>query len=288
MSAIFNKKSINCNGNLIDLTNPIVMGILNITDDSFYKNSRYNTEKEIINRVNSIIKEGGKIIDIGAYSSRPGANYISEKEEYTRLTSALEIINKNFSELIISVDTFRAEIAKKLYYNFNISIVNDISAGELDNKMFETIAEINIPYIIMHMKGTPQNMQINPSYGNLMKEIFKYFADKIEKLKYLGVKDIIIDPGFGFGKTIDDNYKLMNILDSFSIFGLPLLAGVSRKSMIYKYLNINPEDALNGTSVLNMIALQNGASILRVHDVKEAVEVIKIFEILKRTKNDIS
>lgn len=288
MSVNFNKKTINCNGKLLDISNPLVMGIVNITPDSFYNNSIYNSEKEILTRVENILEEGGQIIDLGAYSSRPGAAHISEDEEYTRLSKALEVIKKKFSNLIISIDTFRAGIAKKTFQNFEISMINDISAGELDGKMFEIIAEINIPYVIMHMKGTPQNMQINPKYENIFKEIVKYFAEKIEKLTYLGVKDIILDPGFGFGKTIEDNYKLVNYLDRFSIFNLPLLVGFSRKSMIYKYLKINPEDALTGTTALNIVALQKGVNILRVHDVKEAVETVKIFNKLKENSNVVS
>lgn len=288
MSAIFTKKNINCKGKLLNFSKPVVMGILNVTTDSFYKLSRYNTEKEIVERTQQIISEGGTIVDIGAYSSRPGADFITQKEELEKLELALKIINKNFSDLIISVDTFRADIAKKVVNEFGVSIINDISAGELDNKMFRTISELNVPYIIMHMKGKPENMQQNPVYENMIKEIIMYFSEKIDKLKYLGVKDIIIDPGFGFGKTLEDNYLLMNRLDNFSIFDLPILVGISRKSMIYKLLNISPDEALNGTTVLNTFALQKGADILRVHDVKHAVEAVNIFNILNLNKNDIS
>jgi len=281
-------KTINCNGELLNLDKPIVMGILNITPDSFYAGSRFVTEKEILNRVNEIILQGGTIIDIGAYSSRPNAIHITEREELERLEFALKIINKNFDNLIISVDTFRANIAKIVVQNFGVSIINDISSGEMDNKMFETIAELNVPYVMMHMKGTPQDMQTNCKYDNLMKEIILYFSAKIEKLKLLGVKDIIIDTGFGFGKDLEQNYELLNKLHNFDIFELPILVGVSRKSMIYKLLETSPENSLNGTTVLNTIALQKGANILRVHDVNEAVELIKIMNFINKNKNDIS
>lgn len=288
MSSNFSKKTINCNGKLVNFSIPAIMGIVNITPDSFYKDSRFQTEKEIIERIEIIQKEGGTFVDVGAYSSRPGALHISENEEFERLKFALTIINKNFKDLIISVDTFRAETAKRIVLDYGVSIINDISAGEMDKNMFQTIAELNVPYIMMHMKGTPENMQDNPEYFDLMNEIMIYFAEKINKLKFLGVKDIIIDPGFGFGKTIEDNYHILNNLEKFQVFDLPVLVGLSRKSMIYKLLEINPEESLSGTIALNMIALQKKCNILRVHDVKEAAEIIKIFNFLKNNTNDIS
>lgn len=281
MNKLFTKKiSINCKGQLIDFGKPIVMGILNITPDSFYDGGFYNREDKILQRLNKMISEGAKIIDIGAYSSRPGAKHISEKEELNRLKPVLELILKHFPGLIVSVDTFRSKIAQTVVENFGVSIINDISAGELDDKMFETISRLQVPYIMMHMKGTPETMQQNTQYKNLIKEIIDYFTVKIASLKAMGVHDIIIDPGFGFSKTLEQNYQILKNLKDFQILELPVLAGLSRKSMIYKHLDINPAKALNGTSVLNTIALQNSADILRVHDVKEAAEVINLVELM--------
>lgn len=275
---IFSKKeSINCNGQLLMLNKPIVMGILNITPDSFYDGGKYSEMPLIESQIEKILNEGATIIDVGAYSSRPGAMHISEEEELKRLSPVLQLINKKYPSAIVSVDTFRANIAEKVVKDYGVAIINDISAGEMDSKMFETIASLNIPYIIMHMKGTPQNMQQNPIYKNVINEIISYFSDKINQLKQLGVHDIIIDPGFGFGKTIEHNYELLNKLHKLRIFELPVLAGISRKSMIYKFLNKSPQEALNGTTVLNTLALTKGASILRVHDVQEAVEVINLY-----------
>ena len=278
-------KYINVNGKLMDLSRPQVMGILNLTPDSFYSASRKQTEEEIINRARQIIEEGGTIIDIGAYSSRPNAKDISVEEEIERLRFGLEIINEAFPGAILSVDTFRAEVARVCVEEYGVAIINDIAAGEMDENMFETVARLNVPYIMMHMQGTPQNMQANPRYDNLVKEVFLYFAEKVDKLRQLGVKDIILDPGFGFGKTVDHNYELMNYIDDFRLFELPVLVGVSRKSMITRLLGVAPDNALNGTTALNTIALLKGANILRVHDVKEAVEVVKIVEALKRNNN---
>ena len=275
------KNTINCNGKIINFTEPLVMGIINITPDSFYKASRYNSEEKIILRTQQIINEGGKIIDIGAYSSRPGAVDISQDKELERLEFALKIINENFSDIIISVDTFRSEIAKQVVEKYGVAIINDISAGAFDNKMFQTIADLNIPYIIMHMKGNPKNMQENPTYENLLKEIILYFSEKIHELQLLGVNDIIIDPGFGFGKTLEHNYEILNNLKKFLIFDLPILIGLSRKSMIYKVLNTTPEKSLIGTTVLNTVGILNRANILRVHDVKETVETIKLLKKVK-------
>lgn len=271
-----NFKSLNVNGRLLDLSTPQVMGILNVTPDSFYAGSRMQTEAEIAARARQVLDEGAAIIDIGAYSSRPNAEHISPEEEMKRLRIALEILNRNHPEAIISVDTFRADIAEQCVNEYGVAIINDIAAGEMDNRMFETVARLGVPYIMMHMQGTPQNMQKEPHYDNLLKEIFMYFAKKVQQLRDLGAKDIILDPGFGFGKTLDDNYELMAHLEEFSIFELPLLVGVSRKSMIYRLFDITPEEALNGTSILNTVALMKGADILRVHDVREAVEAVKI------------
>lgn len=269
---------INVNGRLMDLSEPQVMGILNVTPDSFYAGSRAETEKDIIRRLHQITDEGASIIDIGAYSSRPNAEDVGIEEEMSRLRIGLELIKKHQPDAIISVDTFRADVAKMCVEEYGAAIVNDISAGLLDKEMFPTIARLGIPYIIMHMKGTPKDMQAAPHYDNLLKEIFYYFSEKVQKLRNLGVKDIIIDPGFGFGKTLEHNYELMNHLEEFRLFEVPLLVGVSRKSMIYKLLGVNPEEALNGTTTLNTIALLKGANILRVHDVKVAMETIKIVQ----------
>ena len=272
---------INVNGRLMDLSEPQVMGILNVTPDSFYAGSRSETEKDIVQRLHQIIDEGASIIDIGGYSSRPNAEHISVEEEMSRLRNGLEIIRKHHPDAVVSVDTFRADVAKMCVEEYGVAIINDISAGQMDEEMFPTIAKLGVPYIIMHMKGTPQDMQVSPKYDHFLKEIFYYFSEKVQKLRDLGVKDIIIDPGFGFGKTLEHNYELMNHLEEFNLFELPLLVGVSRKSMIYKLLGTTPEEALNGTTALHTIALLKGANILRVHDVKEAVESIKIVQKMK-------
>lgn len=280
------KQTINCRGELIDLSTPKIMGIINLTPDSFYDGGKYKSNKDVISQINSILEDGCDIFDIGAYSSRPGAENVSEKEELNRLSSALEFIRKEFPNIIISVDTFRSEVAKRVVEDYNVDIINDISAGELDSDMFKTIADLNVPYIIMHMKGNPQTMQQNPNYDNVVKEVMTYFSAKLEKLKLLGIKDVILDPGFGFGKTIEHNYQLLNYLNDFRIFELPVLAGLSRKSMLFKLLETTPEKALNATSVANALALQGGANILRVHDVKEAQETIKIFNMFKNANVD--
>lgn len=275
---------INANGRLMDLSQPQVMGILNVTPDSFYAGSRAETEKDIITRIHQITDEGASIIDIGAYSSRPGADEVSMEEEMNRLRIGLELVRKHQPDAIISVDTFRSDVASMCVEEYGVAIINDISAGVMDKDMFPTIARLGIPYIIMHMRGTPQDMQVNPHYDNLLKEVFYYFSKKIQKLRDLGVKDIVIDPGFGFGKTLEDNYTLMNHLEEFSLFEVPLLVGVSRKSMIYKLLGTTPEDAMNGTTALNTIALQKGAHILRVHDVRAAREAVKIVMKMKASQ----
>lgn len=274
-------KSLNVNGRLLDLSTPQVMGILNVTPDSFYAGSRSRTEAEIAARACQILDEGASIIDIGAYSSRPNAEHISPEEEIQRLRTGLEILNRNHPDAIISVDTFRVEVARQCVEEYGAAIINDISAGEMDEQMFPTVARLNVPYIMMHMQGTPQNMQKEPHYENLLKEVFMYFARKVRQLRDLGMKDIILDPGFGFGKTLEHNYELMAHLEEFGIFELPLLVGVSRKSMIYRLFGATPQEALNGTTVLDTVALMKGADILRVHDVREAVEAVRLIEKLK-------
>jgi dihydropteroate synthase len=274
------KSTLNCGGKLINLDKPIVMGILNITGDSFYDAGKYLKLPEVLSRIEKMLIEGVSIIDIGAVSTRPGAKEILEKEEMQKFQEFLPTIIREFPETIFSIDTYRSNVAKYVIEN-GAHIINDISAGDFDNKMFETIAELKVPYIMMHIKGTPQNMQQNPTYANLMGEMISYFQEKILKLKSLGVKDIIIDPGIGFGKTLDHNYKILSKLEMLKIFELPILIGVSRKSLIYKLLGGTPVDALNGTTVLNTVSLLKGASLLRVHDVKEAVEAINIFSKLE-------
>ena len=269
---------INIKGSLLDLSSPIVMGILNVTPDSFFAGSRYQTEEKIFLRAEEIIKQGGKIIDVGGYSTRQGAEEVTEAEELKRVAFAIEIIRKRFPETPISIDTFRSGVAKEAVSNLGASIVNDISGGELDKEMFQTVAALNTPYILTHSKGTPQTMQQYTDYIDFIQEIFRYFAEKINKLKLLGVNDIILDPGFGFAKTLEQNYELLARLNLFSSFGLPILAGISRKRMIWQLLGVSPAESLNGTSVLNTLALQQGANILRVHDVKEAVEAVILFE----------
>lgn len=269
--------TINVNGQLMDLSVPKIMGILNVTPDSFYAKSRKNDEQEIANRIHQIIEEGGDIIDIGAYSSRPGATPVSQEEEMARLRKGLTILRKEAPDAIVSVDTFRADVAAMCVEEYGVSLINDISAGEMDARMFETVVRLNVPYIMMHMKGTPQDMQQSPQYENLLRDIILYFAEKIEALEAQGVKDLIIDPGFGFGKTLSHNYELLKHLEDFKILNRPILVGVSRKSMIYKLLNCTPDEALNGTTVINTIAMTKGAHILRVHDVKACAEAVRIF-----------
>lgn len=272
---------INVNGSLLDLSQPRVMGILNVTPDSFYAGSRTQTEVEIAHRVKQIVSEGAAIIDIGAYSSRPNADNVSAREEMERLRMGLKILFEIQPDAVVSVDTFRADVARMCVEEYGVAIINDIAAGEMDANMFHTVAALNVPYIMMHMQGTPQSMQQHPHYDNLLKEVFLYFARKVQQLRDLGVKDIILDPGFGFGKTMEHNYELLSHLEEFRIFELPLLVGVSRKSMIYRLLDITPQEALNGTTVLDTICLLKGADILRVHDVKEAVETVRIVQAMR-------
>lgn len=268
--------TINVGGKLMDLGVPQVMGILNVTPDSFYSASRKNTEQEIADRVQAILAEGGSMIDIGAYSSRPGADDVSAEEEMNRLRGGLKILRNIAPDAVVSVDTFRADVAKMCVEEFGVQIINDISGGELDDRMFDTVAALGVPYILMHMKGDPQTMQNGPHYDDLLAEMLRYFGTKVQQLHELGVKDVILDPGFGFAKTLEHNYELMNRMQDLQVLELPMLVGISRKSMIYRLLGTSPEEALNGTSVLNTLALLKGASILRVHDVKAAVEVVQI------------
>ncbi|WP_316847039.1 dihydropteroate synthase [Pedobacter psychrodurus] len=271
------KQSLNIKGKLIDLSTPKVMGILNITPDSFYSNSRTKSIDEALNKAAQFLNEGATFIDIGGYSSRPGAKNISTTEEVDRLVPVVESLVKAFPEAIISIDTFRAKVAEETVLA-GAHIINDIASGDMDELMFETVAKLQVPYMIMHMQGTPQNMQQNPVYNNVLLEVIDYLAKKIEALKTLHIHDVIIDPGFGFGKTIEHNYELLNQMEAFKIFKLPILVGFSRKGMIYKTLGTSAVEALNGTTVLNTIALQKGAGILRVHDVKEAVECVRLVE----------
>ena len=275
-------KTLNIRGTLTSLETPLVMGILNITPDSFYADSRKQTEAAIEERIQTILSEGGQIIDIGGYSSRPDAVEVSPEEEMSRLAFALKILNAHYPDTPLSVDTFRADVARRCVEEYGVAIVNDISGGELDREMFDTVACLHVPYIMMHMRGTPQTKQQHTDYTDMMEEIMLYFAAKVRRLRLLGVNDIILDPGFGFSKTVEQNYALMSRLREFGEFGLPLLVGVSRKSMIYKFLGGTPADSLNGTTVLNTFALMNGADILRVHDVRAAVEAVKIVNQLKQ------
>ncbi|MBP1666944.1 MAG: folP [Bacteroidetes bacterium] len=274
-------KYINAGGKLIDLSVPKVMGIINITPDSFYRGSRVTGEKEIISTAVRMTEEGADILDIGGYSSRPSAEDITAEEEGSRVLNAIRLIRKELPGAIVSVDTFRAEIAKTAVNEYGADIINDISGGDADEKMFGLVTQLNIPYIMMHMKGNPRTMQENPEYDDVVADILNWFGSRIVKLQNAGVKDIIIDPGFGFGKTIKHNFEMLRRLGDFAIAGFPLLAGISRKSMIWKSLSITPSEALNGTSVLHAVALLNGADILRVHDVKEAVQAVKLIEMLK-------
>ena len=267
--------TINCKGTLIDLTTPKIMGILNITPDSFYDGGKYQNEKSILIQVEKMLNEGTTFIDVGAYSSRPGAKHVSEEDELKRIVPIVELILKNFSEIYLSIDTFRCKIAEECI-NSGAAIINDISAGKLDKNMIPTIGKLSVPYIMMHMKGNPQTMQSQTHYENLIKEITYYFSEQITKAKQHQIKDLIIDPGFGFSKTLDQNFELLNNLEILNLLEFPILVGVSRKSMIYKLLKNSPEDALNGTTCLNTIALLKGAKILRVHDVKEAKECIAL------------
>ncbi len=269
---------LNLKGALLDLTTPVVMGIVNVTPDSFYSESRNVTSGKILCAVEKILNDGGKIIDLGAYSSRPSADHVETDEELRRLSYALDIIRKNFPDIIISVDTFRADVARFVVENYGVAMINDISGGTLDERMFETVADLQVAYVLMHMRGVPATMQQHTEYSNVTAEVLHFLETRLNALRRLGVNDVVIDPGFGFAKTLEQNYMLLKDLACFSELNAPLLVGVSRKSMIYNLLGTDPQHALNGTTAVNMLALTGGASILRVHDVKEAVETVRIFE----------
>lgn len=272
---------IHAGGKLLDLETPRVMGILNITPDSFYKGSRYNTDAEILGAAKKMIEEGADILDVGGYSSRPGASVVPAEEEGRRVLHAIRMINREFPEVIISVDTFRSEIASEAVQGSGAHIINDISGGDGDKMMFSVVERLNVPYIMMHMRGVPATMQENPVYDDIIADILKWFGKRIFHLQSAGVKDIVIDPGFGFGKTIGHNFELLGRLEELSIAGLPLMVGISRKSMVWKTLGITADEALNGTTAMNAVALLKGADLLRVHDVKEAVQVVRLVSKLK-------
>lgn len=274
--------TLNLRGRLLELREPQIMGILNVTPDSFYSDSRTPDEAHITDRVRQMMDEGADMIDIGGYSSRPGADDVTPEEEMDRLRRGLRIVRELYPEVPVSVDTFRADVARMCIEEEGADIINDISGGMMDRQMFRTVARLGVPYILMHMQGTPDTMQVAPHYDNLRREVMLYFAERIDRLCQMGAKDIIVDPGFGFGKTLEHNYELMNHLEDFAVFNLPLLVGISRKSMIYKLTGGTPQTSLNGTTVLNTISLVKGAHILRVHDVKAAVEAKQIYMAMKQ------
>jgi dihydropteroate synthase len=278
---------INAGGTLIDLEIPKVMGILNITPDSFYKGSRYNSDEDILWAASRMLEDGADIIDVGGYSSRPGAADISKEEENRRVLRAIKLIMKEYPAAVVSVDTFRADVAREAVNGCGAKIINDISGGDADTMMFSVVEELNVPYIMMHMQGDPRNMQVNPVYDDVVADILRWFGQRIFRLQSAGIKDIIIDPGFGFGKTVEHNFDMLRRLGDFSVAGLPVLIGVSRKSMIWRTLGITADEALNGTSVLNAMALMNGADILRVHDVREAVQAVTLFKNILGTTGTI-
>lgn len=268
----------NLNGRIMDFSETRVMGILNLTPDSFYDGGEYTHEEEIRNRIRQLVAEGADIIDVGGYSSRPGAAKTDTKEEMTRLYRGLSLLRSEFPEIPVSVDTFRAEVASAMVREFDVALINDISAGDMDPKMFETIAGLGVGYIMMHMQGTPQTMQLDPKYTHVVRDILAILSRKLAHLRQLGVRDIIADPGFGFGKSVEHNYQILHGLSAFRALDVPVMVGVSRKSMICKILQLPPDEALNGTTVIHTLALLNGADILRVHDVKEAKEVIRLLK----------
>jgi len=277
------KNTISLNGRLLDLSTPVVMGILNVTPDSFFDGGKYKTEKKVLKRAEEILEQGGSIIDIGAVSTKPGSDGISTKDEIDRLLPAVRAVKKEFPNAFISIDTYCSWVALKVIEECGPCMVNDVSGGNFDAHMFDTIGKLGVPYVLMHMLGTPIKMQENPQYDDIIRDISMFFTECTKKLTKAGVKDVIIDPGFGFGKTLEHNYELLNRLDSFKVFQLPLMVGVSRKSMIFKLLGANPEEALNGTSVVNTLALMGGADILRVHDVREAAEAVRILNMVRST-----
>lgn len=274
--------TLNLRGRLLELREPQIMGILNVTPDSFYSDSRTPDEAHITDRVRQMMDEGADMIDVGGYSSRPGADDVTPEEEMDRLRRGLRIVRKLYPEVPVSVDTFRADVARMCIEEEGADIINDISGGMMDRQMFRTVARLGVPYILMHMQGTPDTMQVAPHYDNLRREVMLYFAERIDRLCQMGAKDIIVDPGFGFGKTLEHNYELMNHLEDFAVFNLPLLVGISRKSMIYKLIGGTPQTSLNGTTALNTISLVKGAHILRVHDVKAAAEAKQIYMAMKQ------
>lgn len=274
--------TLNLRGRLLELREPQIMGILNVTPDSFYSDSRTPDEAHITDRVRQMMDEGADMIDIGGYSARPGADDVTPEEEMDRLRRGLRIVRELYPEVPVSVDTFRADVARMCIEEEGADIINDISGGMMDRQMFRTVARLGVPYILMHMQGTPDTMQVAPHYDNLRREVMLYFAERIDRLCQMGAKDIIVDPGFGFGKTLEHNYELMNHLEDFAVFNLPLLVGISRKSMIYKLTGGTPQTSLNGTTVLNTISLVKGAHILRVHDVKAAAEAKQIYMAMKQ------
>ena len=276
--------TINCKGTLIDLKKPKVMGVLNITPDSFYDGGKYKDEVSILKQVEKLLDAGAIFVDVGAYSSKPGATNISEEEELKRILPVVNLMITNFPDIFLSIDTFRSIVARRCLEN-GAAMINDISAGNMDDKMMQTISEFKVPYVMMHMKGNPQNMSQQTNYSNLLEEILYYFSEKVTVAKSYGINDIILDPGFGFAKNTFQNFSLLQHLNLFKTFELPILVGLSRKSMIYKTLGTNPDQALNGTTALNTYALTKGANILRVHDVKEAVECIELLEALKQTED---
>ncbi len=278
---LFQQQTINCKGRLLDLSNPIVMGVLNLTPDSFFDGGKYSSEKAILTQVERMLTEGAALIDIGGMSSRPGADIVSPEEELLRVMPSINLIVKNFPDLILSVDTVHSKVAKEAVEG-GVHIINDISGGDIDSEMFATVAKLEVPYVLMHMKGKPSNMQSQPAYDDVVQEVLDFFVKKIGELRALGVKDIILDPGFGFGKSLEHNYDLLKNLEVLKILELPLLIGISRKSMIYKLLETSASEALNGTTALHMVALQQGAQILRAHDVREAREVIQLYSQLNK------
>lgn len=273
-------KSINCKGQLIDLSTPRVMGILNVTPDSFYDGGKHTQRDELLRHTEKMLNEGAAFIDVGGYSSRPKASHITEETEQARVLPVVELLVKNFPDILISIDTFRSSVGAAAIAA-GACMINDISGGDMDEQMFTTVARLQVPYIVMHMQGTPQTMQLQPVYSNVVQDLIHYFSEKIFTLRELGLNDIIIDVGFGFGKTMEHNYQLLKNLDLFNGLGVPVLTGVSRKSMLWKLLGTSAQDALNATSVAHTIALLNGTHILRAHDVKEALEAIKITEYLR-------
>lgn len=273
--------TINVRGQLLELSRPLVMGILNVTPDSFYSGSRMQSEEQIALRAQQIVNEGGSIIDLGAYSSRPGAADVSVEEEKERLRVAMKVIRQLYPDIPVSIDTFRAEVARCCIEEYGADIINDISGGQLDEQIFPTVARLNVPYILMHMRGTPQTMQQQTDYDDVTADVLRYFGEKVDRLHSMGVKDIILDPGYGFAKTLEQNYELLSKQQVLEVLDLPILVGVSRKSMICKVLGCTPDEALNGTTALHVLALQRGTHILRVHDVRQAIEAIKIVEYVK-------